>query len=106
MEPHGQSPWFLHEIPAYDHRRCNASVRKCEGFGGLSASSESAVALTQGHRNDLATESAFINGKARACTPKCVTARRRGLLRRRINDATQKTKSGGKNLRPHVFPDL
>jgi hypothetical protein len=21
MEPHGQSPWYLHEIPAYAHRR-------------------------------------------------------------------------------------
>jgi hypothetical protein len=27
---------------------------------------------------------AFLHGKVRACTPKCVTARRRGLLRRRM----------------------
>jgi len=51
MEPHGQSPWYLHEIPACAPGRCSASVRKRQGsrlpknlfgeqVGGLSASSE------------------------------------------------------------------
>jgi len=40
MEPHGQSPWYLHEIPSYAPGRWSASVRKRQGFGGLSASGE------------------------------------------------------------------
>jgi hypothetical protein len=61
MEPHGQSPRSLHEIPAYAWERSNSSVCKDEGFGGLSASSEIRRSINQKHRNQLSTESAFIH---------------------------------------------
>jgi len=60
MEPRGQSPWYLHEIPSY--------TKASEGYPTVA---ESAVARTQRHGNDFATESAFMHGT-------------RGLLRRRI----------------------
>jgi len=40
MEPHGQSPWYLHEIPSYACLRGAASAKAGQGFGGLSASGE------------------------------------------------------------------
>jgi hypothetical protein len=40
MEPHWQSPWYLHEISSYACLREAASVKAGQGFGGLSASGE------------------------------------------------------------------
>ena len=40
MEPHGHSPWYLHDIPSYALGPGNPSVRKSHGFGGLSAGGE------------------------------------------------------------------
>jgi hypothetical protein len=40
MEPHEQSPWYLHEIPSYAPGRLSALVCGYKGFGGLSASGE------------------------------------------------------------------
>jgi hypothetical protein len=40
MEPHGQSPWYLHKIPSYACLRVAASAKAGQGFGGLSAFSE------------------------------------------------------------------
>jgi catechol 2,3-dioxygenase-like lactoylglutathione lyase family enzyme len=37
---YGTQAWSLREIPAYAPGHCSASVRKRQGFGGLSASSE------------------------------------------------------------------
>jgi hypothetical protein len=38
MEPHGQSPWYLHEIPSYACLRVAASAKAGQGSGGLSVS--------------------------------------------------------------------
>jgi hypothetical protein len=76
MKPHEQSLWHLHEMPAYAHRCRTASA-------GYPAVAESAVALTQGQRDDLVAESAFIvrrhrlwptasTGRACACMPERV----------------------------------
>ena len=39
MEPHGQSPWYLFDIPSYACLREAASAKAGQGFGGLSTSS-------------------------------------------------------------------
>jgi hypothetical protein len=38
MEPHGLSPWYLHEKPSYAPGRRTNLVRMRQGFGGLSTS--------------------------------------------------------------------
>ena len=64
MEPHGQSPWYLHEIPACAHRRRNLPVRKPRASAGYPPVAESAVAFAQRHTNDLTAESAVIHGQS------------------------------------------
>jgi hypothetical protein len=76
MEPHRQSPWYLHE---------NTLVR--QGSGGLSASSEirrSSTALRQSLIRARLTHSS--RGKARACASNWASLRRFDLLRRQINE--------------------
>ena len=51
MEPHGQSPSSLHEIPSY--------AKASEGYPPVA---KSAKASMLGQMNHLATESAFIHG--------------------------------------------
>ena len=65
MEPHGQSPWYLHEIPSY--------AKASEGYPPVAKSAEASVLR---HMNNSATAYAFIHGKAR------------GLLRRRIKNTS------------------
>jgi len=78
MEPHRQSPWYLHEIPAYAHRHWNPSVRQCQGFGGLSASCEIRRSSTA-HRHRM----------IRTRLTHSSTDKSRGLLRRRIKFVPQ-----------------
>jgi hypothetical protein len=52
MEPHGQSPWFLHEIPSY--------AKASEGYPASAKSAEAAILwLTI----NPGTVYAFINGQ-------------------------------------------
>ena len=62
-----------------------------QGFGGSSAGERNPPK----HGRSIAgripiRSSAFLHSQGRACTPKCVTARRRGLLRRRMNQIKEK----------------
>ena len=83
MEPHGQSPWNLPEIASY--------AKASEGYPPAAKSAE---ALILRRMNDPTKAYAFIHGKnpclhaevpafAETFLPG-VSARRRGLLRRRI----------------------
>jgi len=38
MEPHGQSPWSLHKLPAFAHKRWTALTNPRKGYGEVSAS--------------------------------------------------------------------
>ena len=64
MEPHGQRPWYLHEIPACADRRGILPVRKPKASAGYPPVAESAVAFAQWHTNDLTAKSAFIHGQS------------------------------------------
>jgi hypothetical protein len=61
MEPHGQSPWYLHKIPSY--------AKASEGYPPSAKSAKAAILQLM---NNSGTVYAFTHGKAR------------GLLRRRI----------------------
>jgi hypothetical protein len=61
MEPHGQSPWYLHEIPSYAkalacQRTCSAS--RSEGYPPVAKSAE---ALILQRMNDPTKAYAFIH---------------------------------------------
>ena len=80
MEPHGQSPWYLHRVPSY--------AKASEGYPPSAKSAEAAILETMNH-SDIVY--AFIHGlspclhaEVPACRQTGVTAPRRGLLRRRI----------------------
>ena len=107
MEPHGQSPWSLHYIPSYAKASAGypptptgAETLWCDNIkasAGYPPEAESAVALTQGRRDDLATGFAFIHGQSPCLHAEVplqniwqerVSARRHGLLRRRIKKVT------------------
>jgi len=80
--------------------RCDST----KASAGYPPVAESAVALTQGHMDDLATEFAFIHGQSPCLHAEVllqniwqerVSARRRGLLRRRINSEQKYLKRPG-----------
>jgi len=84
MEPRGQSPWYLHKIPSY--------AKASEGYPPSAKSAEAAILQLM---NNSGPAYAFIQGQSprlHAEVPvfaerphATVSARRRGLLRRRIN---------------------
>ena len=87
MEPHGQAPGPQKPYPptplgaeALRHASAKASVGHPPKHGRSVA-----------ERVPIRSY-AFLHGQGHACTPKCVTARRRGLLRRRMKNK----KAGGK----------
>ena len=51
MEPHGQSPWFLHEIPAYAWGAQTLWCAKTKASAGYPPVAKSAVASTKGHES-------------------------------------------------------
>jgi hypothetical protein len=53
MEPHGQSPWYLHEIPSY--------AKASEGYPPVAKSAE---ALILRRMNDPTKVYAFIHGQS------------------------------------------
>jgi hypothetical protein len=53
MEPHGQSPWYLHEIPSY--------AKASEGYPPVAKSAE---ALILRRMNDPIKAYAFIHGQS------------------------------------------
>ncbi|OGP78265.1 MAG: hypothetical protein A2V86_16705 [Deltaproteobacteria bacterium RBG_16_49_23] len=53
MEPHGQSPWYLHEIPSY--------AKASEGYPPVAKSAE---ALILRRMNDPIKGYAFIHGQS------------------------------------------
>jgi hypothetical protein len=64
MEPHGQSPWYLHETPAFALSTMKSDVRNPRASARYPPVAESAVALAQQHTNRLTVESAFIHGQS------------------------------------------
>ena len=83
MEPHGQSPWYLHEIPLLR-----------QGFGGLSASGEIRRSINIAAMNDPTKAYAFIHRQSPCLHAEVfafaetfragVPTSRRGLLHRLI----------------------
>jgi len=53
MEPHAQSPWYLHEIPSY--------AKASEGYPPVAKSAEASILR---HMNNSATAYAFIHGQS------------------------------------------
>jgi hypothetical protein len=53
MEPHGESPWYLHDIPSY--------AKASEGYPPAAKSVGASVLQ---RRNDLYTDNAFIYGQS------------------------------------------
>jgi hypothetical protein len=86
MEPHGQSPWYLHKIPS--------CAKASEGYPPSAKSAEAAILQLM---NNSGTVYAFIHGQSPCLHAEVpafaetlcagVSARRRGLLRRRIKRA-------------------
>jgi hypothetical protein len=64
MEPHGQSPWSLLKYPPAPMDAETLQFTNAKASEGYPPVAESAGALTQEHRIDLATESAFIHGQS------------------------------------------
>ena len=64
MEPHGQSPWYLHEIPSYAPGRLSGKVCTRQGFGGLSAGGEIRRSSDTRFRIGTDTAHAFIHGQS------------------------------------------
>ena len=58
MEPHGQSPWYLHEIPSY--------AKASEGYPPVAKSAEASILR---HMNNSATAYAFIHGQSPWSSP-------------------------------------
>ena len=86
MKPQRASAWSPKTVPTYTLGRCSASARKHQGFGGSSAGEQNPPKHGRSIAGRVPIQSyAFLHGQGRACTPKRVTARRRGLLRRRMN---------------------
>src|SRR4030042_5389963 len=83
MELHGQSPWYLHRIPSY--------AKASEGYPPSAKSAEAAILETMNY-SDIVY--AFIHEQSPCLHAEVpafvetfragVSARRRGLLRRRI----------------------
>ena len=98
MEPHGPNPWYLYKntlLRPWAPKRSRLREARCGGRRKVGSQALRLRRVIRQWRNPpkqrylgsgLAptplTHSS--TGRARACTPKCVTARRRGLLRRRI----------------------
>ena len=81
MEPHGQGPWYLHEIPS--------CAKASEGYPLVA---KSAGASSFWHKNDSATLTHSFTGRAR------------GLLRRRIKWRTIRPYPVLFRARPVCFP--
>jgi hypothetical protein len=82
MERHGQARALSMKYPPTPISAEMLRYLSARASASYPTVAESAVALTQGHRDDLGAESAFIvrrhrlwptasTGRARACTPKC-----------------------------------
>jgi hypothetical protein len=95
MEPHGQSPWYLHEIPSYANLPAEHVLWQAGASEGFPPVAKSAEALILRRMNDPIKAYTFIHKQspclhaevptfAETFRPR-VSARRRGLLRRRIN---------------------
>jgi hypothetical protein len=63
MESHGQSPWYLHEIPSYACLRVAASAEVGQGFGGLFARGDIRRSTRTPTLNDLTEAYVFIHGQ-------------------------------------------
>ena len=64
---------------------------QARGFGGSSAGERNPPKHGRSIAGRIPIQSsAFLHSQGHACTPKCVTARRRGLLRRRMNHIKEK----------------
>jgi hypothetical protein len=63
MEPHGQSPWYLHEIPAYANLPAEQVLCQAEGSAGYQPAAKSARAHKPQLMMDSAKIYAFIHGQ-------------------------------------------
>jgi len=63
MEPHAQSPWYLHEIPAYANLPAEQVLWQAEASAGYPPAAKSARARKPRLMMDSAKIYAFIHGQ-------------------------------------------